>query len=979
MLPSSPIRWIFIGIFSLLSLPTAWAQPEGLTAKELYQEGKELYYDGDYEAAQTIFLQALELANEPDEMRLDILFRLAKNARRLRTHQKALDYLGQSLELWQNMEDADPEYEAEIRFEFGNVYSQMYQPEEANRYYQQCLVLYQKFFGTEHSKVGNMYMNFGISAQKMGRYNDAEKYYLKARSVFEKSSEPTSEDFNRIFSNLGYLYRKMGDYDRAIEYGEKALEIKLLNYKPTHPSVPKYYRNIGRAYQEKGLYNKALPYMEKTAQLLEQSLGREHPQTGGSFGELGSLYADLKQYEKALDYYDRAKSIMEARMEPTHPYLVGGYFNIGRVYEMQGKYEEARALYGEVLTKFEEAPYAPPALIAQTERRLAVLYGKQQDWKKALEVIKKAMQLLVEDGAGLDGVNSPLNYLELLGSKADFLEQGYKATNDLSLLKESFSTHQQTIRLIEFLRKSYYSEDARILLAERTIFAFDKGVRQGFDLYDETGDENYLEAAFLISEQSKANVLWQQLRSEYALQSSGIPQSVLDEIATLEHRIGRVDEAEEGSVKILRDLELDYQRSIQKLEELNPRYYNLKYGAAAPDIAAIQARLPNNQSAFLEYYYDGETVYGFLLKKDGLSTFQQTPELDIKAAIQRIRDPEATGGLVDQEAINGYAQSLFSLYQVLLQPIQQDLEDIKRLVIVPHGLLHHLSFEMLAPAQSEIDFRRFNYLIKTKKIQYAWSGNFYVSASLAGEKADEAFLGFAPDFGGDRDAVAYRRDLAPLPFAGVEVDQAGKLFSGQVFTGQEATEAAFMEWANKARIVHLATHAWADEVQPERSGLAFAIGQDSLEDGVLGLDEIYNLNLNADLAVMSACNTGIGKLAGGEGVMSLGRAFSYAGCKSVVMSLWLTNDRSSAQIMKGFYGYLEDGWTKDAALQQAKLDYLEEADALTAHPYFWGNLIAVGDMEAMKTGGRPWWVWGIVLIGIFGLFFLFSFFRKGQS
>ncbi len=146
------------------------------------------------------------------------------------------------------------------------------------------------------------------------------------------------------------------------------------------------------------------------------------------------------------------------------------------------------------------------------------------------------------------------------------------------------------------------------------------------------------------------------------------------------------------------------------------------------------------------------------------------------------------------------------------------------------------------------------------------------------------------------------------------------------------------------------------------SGLVFSNPIASETDNFLSAAEIYQLKLSADLAVMSACNTGYGQLAQGEGAMSLGRAFSYAGCRSVIMSLWPANDESSSTILKNFYQYAAQGLSKDRALRQAKIDYLKSADPLTAHPFFWANLVTVGDMSPLKLKTEFNFMWLILLL-----------------
>lgn len=216
-----------------------------------------------------------------------------------------------------------------------------------------------------------------------------------------------------------------------------------------------------------------------------------------------------------------------------------------------------------------------------------------------------------------------------------------------------------------------------------------------------------------------------------------------------------------------------------------------------------------------------------------------------------------------------------------------------------------------------------------------------------------------------------------------EVNAIADHFEGQFYEGATASEQLFKEYAPNYDIIHLATHAIIDDVHPMNSRLLFSLNEDSVQnanspdesaqDGNLYAWELYNMQLNAQMAVLSACNTGFGKLQRGEGVMSLGRAFAYAGCPSIIMSLWPAQDQATADIMVNFYQGLSAGMTKDEALQKAKLKYLENTDELFAHPFYWASFVVQGDSAPLNTPYGMfsyWWLGGglaLVLLSV-GLF-----------
>jgi CHAT domain-containing protein len=247
------------------------------------------------------------------------------------------------------------------------------------------------------------------------------------------------------------------------------------------------------------------------------------------------------------------------------------------------------------------------------------------------------------------------------------------------------------------------------------------------------------------------------------------------------------------------------------------------------------------------------------------------------------------------------------------------------------------------------------------------------------KKKSKHYIAFAPSFDNntDNDQLAsldtFRSSLIPLSYTVQEVENISRFATGIAYSGQDADEHTFKNHASEYQIIHLATHAQIDDQNPDLSKLVFSNSNDSLEDGYLHISEIYNMELDAELAVLSACNTGYGKLVRGEGLMSLARGFAYAGCPSIVMSLWRANDQSTATIMGYFYESMSEGFSKDDALRQAKLKYLESSPGATKkHPYFWAPFVVIGNpdsIEVANKSGFRWWLF-LIPVGLSVLWFI---------
>jgi CHAT domain-containing protein len=163
------------------------------------------------------------------------------------------------------------------------------------------------------------------------------------------------------------------------------------------------------------------------------------------------------------------------------------------------------------------------------------------------------------------------------------------------------------------------------------------------------------------------------------------------------------------------------------------------------------------------------------------------------------------------------------------------------------------------------------------------------------------------------------------------------------------------------------------------SKLAFAASKDSLEDGFLNAYELYNMNISAKMVVLSACETGYGKLEKGEGIMSLAHGFTYAGCPSVVMSHWVADDQATAQLMELFYKHINQGMAKDEALQKAKIDFIERADNIRQNPAFWAAFVVLGDAQPLtKSFLERYWI-RIVMLSFVALVSLIFLVKRGRK
>lgn len=304
--------------------------------------------------------------------------------------------------------------------------------------------------------------------------------------------------------------------------------------------------------------------------------------------------------------------------------------------------------------------------------------------------------------------------------------------------------------------------------------------------------------------------------------------------------------------------------------------------------------------------------------------------------------------------------------------MKNQLTGIRKLIIIPGGKLHYIPFESLL-TNSAVDngFSDLPYLLRDYQISYHYHSSLIKrNKTVSGFTQPVDFVGFAPVFTDGEDIQAssiikssifeylkglldYRsvtvdgKSFVGLPYSAIEIRKIHQLFVDQklkttIFLNNESTEAQFVSIARQANIIHIATHGLINANNPSLSGLLFYDVTDttSIDDGIFRSDEAFNLNLNADLLVMSSCESGIGKLKKGEGMIALTRGFLYAGARNIIHSLWKVNDKHTSELMVELYNNILNGQDYGEALHNAKLKLI--AGERTAFPASWSSFVLIG-------------------------------------
>ncbi len=653
--------------------------------------------------------------------------------------------------------------------------------------------------------------------------------------------------------------------------------------------------------------------------------------------DLANVYYYDGQYLKTINYYQEALRIPDIPLEE----IVDTYITLGTTYSWSKDYQNAKKFLEKALKLQEFNPKVPFPYDRYTpglQRLLITLY-----------FIAQNEQYHYADGGTLDNL---------------YASHGYQ---------------EQYLDLLEYMSKNLSPTSSRYFI-DRFYYMYEEAVYVRYKLHEETQDPRYLKEAFRVAGRGKAIHVREAAQNAAAEQV--FPARLLQrrydlrkQYVTLENRLYEQQESE-GSVSSLADSSLQaknkYLGFLDSLEEAFPTMQQMWDIPEPPSPNLVQAQLLKDNRAMLQYFIGYQYVFLFLLDRNDIVLHHTKIPEGLAEQVNTMRDALYKWALQpSDDLIEDFTASAHWLYQRLLQPVDSLLPS--RLLIVPDNCVAYLPFDVLLRTQPDpkTPFRDYPYLIKDHQISYAYSPYDFVQEPQNKRHRRAAVLGFAPSFdesGVLPETVAERkREFGPLLANEKEVEQISSFFSCKPFNAGHATKEAFMQYAPRYQVLHLATHAKANDKKGEYSYLCFTeIPGDTAMSHRLYARELYLMDLSADMVVLSACETGLGELSKGEGVISLSHAFSKAGARSLITTLWRVSDRASANLMADFYKHLQTGAPKDAALRNAKLDYLHGASAKAAHPFFWAGYIAQGDMSPLSLSSNDfiWWIC-LFLLGLF--------------
>jgi CHAT domain-containing protein/Tfp pilus assembly protein PilF len=878
------------------------------------------------------------------------------------------------------LQNGDRHGEAQARNDLGVAHHQQGHYGEALEDLQAARRIWEEL--GDSGELANTLFGLGVVQLTTGDAEAALVSLNRALEIRRAADDPSTQA--SILTAIAAIHGERGEGDTALDLYRQALD--LSRSAGDRNDEANVLQNMASIYLRRGEPQQALDLFTDALQIHRQ-LGNR-PMEASLLSFLGTTALYLGDFDRALGYYTQALAINTGTQSARQGCTLQ---NIGRVYDLQGHPDraleyytqayqmshgsdprcEALALHGTGQAK--TALGNPREATRFLEQALALYRGIGNVYGEASVLLElgRAWQALADEEQASRLFHEALDLCrqrKILNTEAIAQSAIARLERDRGHLAEAASAIEESLRIIESMRPKVASQRQRVTFFASRREYYDFYVDLQMRMRERDPGGGHLAVALAASERARARGLLDLL----AEGRIDLRRGISPELKSREDEVGNrvsllqgqlLDDLSQGGKLAARiEAELDEAEDEREQVEGQIRREHPHY-AAVSNPATLEPRriqeLLDGQTALLEYAVGSESSYLFVVTRNRLEGFRLPGAGELSDRVEIVRETLTRSG---RRQLSRYADTAYQLYRLLLGPAEEILRDKPRLIISPDGPLLLLSFEtLLTEAAGGRAYHDLPYLLEEKSITYVPSASVFaelggpltdgVSAASGGSTAPESglFLGFADPVYGPAPAMPLRS----LPASRLEVEEIARLLPpghARLYLGADASEANVKEnpALKEARWIHFAVHGFFNEERPELSGLV--LSQTGERPGLLQAYEIFNLDLSADLVVLSACDTALGRNVSGEGILGVSRAFLYAGASSVVVSLWQVSDASTADLMIRFYRHLGESGDKAEALRLSKLELIRQGRY--DQPYYWAPFILIGRPGGAVTSRR---------------------------
>ncbi len=818
--------------------------------------------------------------------------------------------------------------------------------------------------------------NKGDYYLKIDNHNKSKKAFEEIIQTNEKLADSLLSENNLSLLSVAYsyiakMYSQEGKYDLAKQYYNRNIRFILEIMPDNQDLLHSNYSLLAEVFSKENEFKKSNNYFFQTLKF-NINKGNKNSILANTFN-IAQNYIRLSQIDSANYYLDIAKN----NLSENHVFTSNYHQIRAETYQKNKNYQLAFKEFEKSLDfLLDKSNNKQQQDIALAYNKVGLLHLEYNQPNKALENYNLGIEHLLEKSSNsvlknnyrlINNTDGP-SLLKILKNKSVILN----TLSSNERFKETIEMVDLGVKTLDSLKPTFKSEFDKLLLIEEAFPLFESGLEASYNLHKTTKDESYIDKAFHYAEKSKSVLLLESLLSTKATKYGRIPENLLEtekqlksQISYLEKQINQSKKSPTTLENNLFKVKNEYRTLVSNIENNYKAYYNLKYNTQVVSISQIQKLLEKDE-ILISYFYGNQNIYIVSITNNSKHINQIKIDIafskKIKALYEMLNNPRS-----DIKLLGNLTNEI---YNNLVKPLIE-VNQKSKLIIIADGLLNYIPFGSLNTNTNEI-----HYLIENKAISYAHSATLFFELKER-KSLNDKLLAFAPSFDTNFDTSNERsNELLPLSNNVKEVEQVIAHFKGNSFINDDASLKNFTAKISNHGIIHLATHAILNDQFPEYSYLAFTPKEN--EKSLLYISDLYNMQFDADLITLSACETGIGDLKKGEGFMSLSRGFFYSGASSITSTIWKVNDASSSTLMNSFYKYLSKGDPKDRALQKAKLNFLKvnKQNALS-HPYYWSGFVLTGNSNAITQQYFSPWLW--VIIGMVFIISILYLIRKRKK
>ncbi len=907
----------------------------------LLEKADALYATASYRDSFKLYEAAAELFEELEDWEMHVMARsrVGRYYIKITQYDTALFYINETAEIAILELSPDHDWVGYSYDHIGTCYYYKAIYHTSIEFYQKALKQRLHSLGEKNEMTARCYNNLGNCYLSLDNIDQALHYYQIALNIRNEILDQKDPSFAYTYTAIGTCLSQKGRHDECLNYFKKALSLRKENYGIEHPLTAYSLSDMAMIYQAKKLNKKALPFAEQALKVRIKVFGDQQHTTAHSYQQLGEILMDLSEEDRALIHLNKSLELRINIYGEVHPDVAESYRLLGGYYSKIKKEKEAIKSYKKEAFILIQIHGSSHQALAENNINLSKIYQSKRELKKALITCQKAFTNIISDFNDLDIYTNPIFnkkqsyniYLEILSLKAELLDYKYLldgSEQDLMFAQYSWST---CLNIIDDIRNSYLSENSKLNLSEQVLHIYEKSFLNIIQCYQLEQNDIYLEQAFVIAEKGKSAVLFSQMNELDARKSLMISSELEQQENELRNLLTQIDvsisieesKKEKADSKIIEKLENQhfdtnrkYEKLIEEFEKSQPNYFDLKYKRETISLSQFQIEIKtldvNKKSAILSYNVIQNIAFVFLIKPNDYKMTQIELGNDFKEKIDELNESISFAEFEDFELISS------DLYQILIEPIKNEIKALDKLIIIRDSVMSQLPFETLVkPNQKKSDFHSIKYLIQEVEIVYHYSASLLLN-SIKSEKInnlqEDSFLGLAPI-----DFVTNKEDLNSLHRTEEEINFVSSLFENSnknhiTFLKESATKENLIKHCDAYKFILISTHGFMSEDE-NLSGIYFTSNAKE-SSNILFTSEVYNLKLNASLVVLSSCASGKGQYRRGEGMVAINRGFLYAGSSSILYTQFDIPDESGSEFVKLFFQKIIKGQTYSKALKQ---------------------------------------------------------------